>query len=119
MLALIAEHWIIAIVIALALWLLLRNAWNNRIDARFGIKRVGGRGGTITISFPTYLARAEFEIGGKVDLIIYGESFTDIDGNPLPTERQSEAIARLWAWAAARKLSLDISGFLPPYAPAA
>ncbi len=119
MLARTAEHWVIAVVIALGLWLVLRNAWINRIDARFGIKRIGGRGGTITIKFPDYLARAEFEIGGKVDLIIYGESFTDIDGQPLPKDRQSEAIARLWAWAAARKLSLDISGFLPPYAPAA
>ena len=119
MLAHLLEHWFITAVAAACLLLVAYALWARATDARFGIRRTGGRGGSLFVSFPTHVARVEFEIGGTVDLIVYAESLRDGEGHPLSAERQSEVLARLRAWAAARRLSLEVPGRFSTHAPVA
>jgi len=114
----VLDHWLLLGIGAAILLVLARVLLVRTTDARFGVRRTGGRGGTIFVSFPAYVARAEFEIGGSVDLIIYAESFRDTQGRQLAEQQRSEAISRLWSWSRARGLTLDIPGFVPPHAPA-
>ncbi len=110
----IIDYWLVLVLGLGAALIFFRTLRTRATDARFGVRRVGGRGGTIYVSFPTYDAQAEFELGADIDLIVYPQSLRDSHGRPLEKHQQYETVNRLWSWASARGLRLDIPGFSRP-----
>jgi hypothetical protein len=106
-LSLLSQHWWLAAVVAAFLVLLARWSWVRLVNARFGVSRVGGRGGKLLVKLPTFVAQVEFEVGATVDLIVYRSTLSYASGAELPAGLHGQVVSQLQAWAAARRLSLE------------
>jgi hypothetical protein len=97
-----------AVGAALAWWA-YRIVSRRRIDEQFRSHVSGGRSGEMIISCNGRKARAEYEIGGKVNFIVYESSLAWADNTSI-TAAERDAIANvLTAWMQARGSSVEIA----------
>ena len=75
--------------IAVALWLLGRLAFRLAVDRRFGAAVTGGRSGSITLKMGERSGRAEYEVGLKVDKMVYCSSVTWTDGSKMTDQEKA------------------------------
>ena len=105
----IGDHPIVSLLGLAAIWIAFRIFRRRKIDAKFGVRVSGGREGNIIVRNGEHASRAEYEVGGKVDLIIYESSLMTADKQPLPAIRRAELLETLSSWAKARGITLDIA----------
>ena len=99
----------LTLVAVVAIVLALRIQRKRRADAQFGISVSGSRVGSMLVPGTNYVARAGYEVGGSVDLIIYGKSLATTDGATLTPTQRDEILANLANWGKARGTTLFVS----------
>jgi hypothetical protein len=97
---------ILALVVA---WYVFRQIRRYRVDHRYGCKISGGRAGEIRAYLLGRDAVAEYEIGLKVDLLVYASSLAWASGEQMATEQKTQFIALLTEWSDKRGTSLVIA----------
>jgi hypothetical protein len=101
-------HPVVSTIVAALIWIGFRIFWVHKIDRKYGITLSGGRCGVITVSIDQNLARAEYEVGSTIDLIIDQSSLMTVDRQPLSEQRHAELVETLRAWAKDRGTTLEI-----------
>jgi len=79
----------------------------SKVDKKFNCKVSGGRGGVITIAIDGRYAKCEYEVGSKVDFIIYESSLKWWDGKELEPEEKDKLKSALMNWSSARRSSIE------------
>jgi hypothetical protein len=101
---------VILLALAAALmWWASRFALRRRIDRQFGSHVSGGRSGTMIIDADGRKARAEYEVGRRVDFIVYESSFGWADGTTATAADRAAVVDSLKTWMRARGSSLEIA----------
>ena len=95
------------------LWLAWRVWHRHRVDRRFGVSVSSGK---VAIRTGTLAAEAEYEVGLKVDLIIYGSSLVEASGAQLAVAQRTEVLDKLLSWSAARGTTIEITNDGPALA---
>lgn len=105
----ITTHPVLIVLVVVGLLFGFRIFRRRKIDAQFGVKKTGGRYGEILVRKGANLWRAEYEVGSRVDLIIYGSSLTTADNRPLSEPSRTDMVEALMAWAKARGTTIEIA----------